>query len=190
VDRIPGHPHSVDALCTIPSRYPSSHSTILTGSSDGLMRAVQLFPTKLLGVVADHGDFPVERIAIDQNGEGRWVGSAGHEEVLKLTDLNEVFEDEDDEEAQEGGSGSEGDSGDESDKGEEEQASAAPAETRQEEKSDEEEEVKGEDGTGDSSDEEPQKKRKRKKEQDPLQAGKKRKGRNEVDAEPSFFADL
>ena len=79
------HPQSIDALCAIPSRYSNAQSTILTGSSDGLLRAVQLFPTKLLGVVADHGEFPIERIAVDMGGEGRWVGSVGHEEVLKLT---------------------------------------------------------------------------------------------------------
>lgn len=98
VDRIPGHPQSIDALCTLPSSYPSSHSTILTGSSDGLLRAVQLFPTKLLGVVADHGSFPIERIAVDLGGEGRWVGSAGHDDTLKMTNLKAVFEDEEDEE--------------------------------------------------------------------------------------------
>ncbi|EEB89391.1 hypothetical protein MPER_12513 [Moniliophthora perniciosa FA553] len=69
VDRIPGHPHSVDALCALPLSLPNvdSSSTILTGSSDGFLRAVHIFPTKLGGVVADHGDWPVERIAI---GEG------------------------------------------------------------------------------------------------------------------------
>ena len=46
-----------------------------------------------MGVVADHGDFPVERVKVDRGGEGNWVGSVGHEEVLKLTDLREVLED-------------------------------------------------------------------------------------------------
>ncbi|KZV71588.1 hypothetical protein PENSPDRAFT_751683 [Peniophora sp. CONT] len=56
VDRIPGHPHSVDALCSLSSSYPSSSNTLLTGSSDGLLRVVELFPTKLVGVVVDHRD--------------------------------------------------------------------------------------------------------------------------------------
>ncbi|EMD37007.1 hypothetical protein CERSUDRAFT_137412 [Gelatoporia subvermispora B] len=197
VDRIPGHPHSVDALCTIPSRYPSAQSTILTGSSDGIMRAVQLFPTKLLGVVADHGDFPVERIAIDQNGEGRWVGSAGHEEVLKLTDLNEVFEDDEEEEEEDGAEGKSG--GEDEDKegssdedSEAEKVAAVKEDAGEQEELDQEDEAKeAEQEDSSDSDEEPQqKKRKRNKEVDPLQALKKRKGRNEVDAEPSFFADL
>jgi len=95
VDRVPGHPNSVDALCALPSTYPSSHNTILTGSSDGLLRVIELLPTRLVGVIADHGDFPIERIAIDRAGEGRWVGSVGHDEALRMTDLREVFEDED-----------------------------------------------------------------------------------------------
>jgi len=100
VDRVPGHPHSIDALSPIPSRYPNAASTILTGSSDGLVRVVELLPSKLVGVVADHGDFPVERVKVDRSGEGDWVGSVGHEEVLKLTDLREVFEDEDSDEGE------------------------------------------------------------------------------------------
>ncbi|KAF9255863.1 hypothetical protein L218DRAFT_303555, partial [Marasmius fiardii PR-910] len=117
------HPHSVEALCTIPSRLPNvdSSSTILTGSSDGFLRAVNIFPTKLHGVVADHGEWPVERIAVseitreltldhdddsedisvvreDEQKEDDsptaglwWAGSVGHDEVLKLTDLGSFF---------------------------------------------------------------------------------------------------
>lgn len=94
------HPNSVDALCAIPSTYPSSQNTILTGSSDGLLRVIELLPTRLVGVIADHGDFPIERIAVDRAGEGRWVGSVGHDEALRMTDLREVFEDEDADEAE------------------------------------------------------------------------------------------
>lgn len=88
---INSHPHSIDALCTLPSSL-SSDSTILTGSSDGLLRVVQLFPTKLVDVIADHGELPIERIAVDRGGEGNWVGSVGHDEMLRLTDLREALE--------------------------------------------------------------------------------------------------
>lgn len=192
VDRIPGHPHSIDTLCNIPSSYPSSHSTILTGSSDGILRAVQLFPTKLLGVVADHGEFPIECVAVDRGGEGRWVGSAGHEEVLKITDLKEVFEDEDgkEDEDEDGKDDSEG----EHDEGEAEDSDAAePAMEDASQEEAEEPHEEGEDAAEDSSedDAEPEeKKRKRKQDKDPLQLVKRKKGRNEIDAERSFFADL
>ena len=200
------HPQSIDALCAIPSRYSNAQSTILTGSSDGLLRAVQLFPTKLLGVVADHGEFPIERIAVDMGGEGRWVGSVGHEEVLKLTDLQEVFEDDDGDEEEEGGEKGEGgassdvDEDKDSDDGGEGRAKAKADENAGPSKGkakDSDESGEGENMEGraaDSSDEEepdPEpRKRKRKKERDPLQAMKRRKGKNEVQAEPTFFEDL
>ena len=188
------------------------------------MRAVQLLPTKLLGVVADHGEFPIERIAVDRGGEGRWVGSAGHEEVLKLTDLKEVFEDEggdEDEEDEEDEHGGEDDSDDEdkqeaktevqeeddSDREDHEVKTAADKkkavpeddsdseadsdsdEEQDDEKQEDEAEAAAQDG---SSDEEMFKEsRKRKKpEKDPLQATKRKKGRNEIVTDPSFFADL
>ena len=188
VDRIPGHPPSIDALCAVPARYPGAAATVLTGSSDGLLRAVQVLPTRLLGVVADHGEFPIERIAVDRAGEGRWVGSVGHDEVLKMTDLKEVFEDD----------GAEDE--DEEDEGDEEDESGADGEAQEEEptKDDSESEAEPEEQPeaegADSSDDEGEaekRKRKRKKEKDPFQATKKAKARNEMEAtDASFFADL
>lgn len=182
----------------MPSRYPNAQLTLLTGSSDGLLRAVQLFPTKMLGVVADHGEFPIERIAVDMCGEGNWVGSVGHEEVLKLTDLREVFEDEGEDASDEEEGGEEGEEGasgsDDEGEGEEEQsgepAAGPPAKEDADQAASDED---AEEGKGESSDEEvdPEpRKRKRKKEKDPLLATKRKKGRNEVEAEPAFFADL
>ncbi|KAF8452491.1 WD40-repeat-containing domain protein [Boletus edulis BED1] len=189
VDRVPGHPQSVDALCALPSSYPSAHSTILTGSSDGLLRAVQLFPTKLLGVVADHGSFPIERIVIDQNGEGRWIGSAGHEDTLKMTDLKDIFEDED------------GDGDSDSDQ---DLHTAMPSDGENRPNTDvtvSEDQAHsnaipqvleanpGDESQDSDSDAPKEKKRKIKEGKDSL-AGRKKKWRNEIDAEPSFFSGL
>jgi len=145
-----------------------------------------LLPTKLLGVVADHGQFPVERILVDRGGQGHWVGSAGHEEVLKLTDLRDVFEDE--AETDEGvGEDSEenilGEGDDIEKEGEEE---ANPAEM------DHQERVEDEGSDEEKQEEDPQepKKRKRKQDKDPLARRKGKKGRNELVTDPSFFSDL
>ncbi|EKM57078.1 uncharacterized protein PHACADRAFT_27815 [Phanerochaete carnosa HHB-10118-sp] len=196
VDRIPGHPHSIDALCNIPSHYPDAQSTVLTGSSDGFLRAVQILPTKLLGVVADHGTFPVERIAVDRRGEGRWIASSGHDEVLKLTDLREVFEDDGDEEDNEGEGGEDGEEDGEveaqSNDAEEEEEAETQGEKGKKVSDSEEEPEAGLQVAEDSSDDEAfkEKKRKRKKEKDPFRAAKKTKGKNEIEADASFFADL
>lgn len=195
------HPQSIDALCAIPSRYPNAQSTILTGSSDGILRAVQLFPTKLLGVVTDHGEFPIERIAVDMGGEGRWVGSVGHEEVLKLTDLQEIFEDgegsddgEDDSDAEAAPEEEDGrDSAEEDEQGATEVAGSSTSILEEDGADDEKDNSDVEKADSGDDEEEPApepKKRKRKKEKDSLLAGRRKKGRNEVEAEPAFFADL
>lgn len=206
------HPHSIDALCNLPSSYPSSYSTILTGSSDGLLRAVQLFPTKLLGVVADHGEFPIERIAVDMGGEGHWVGSVGHDEVLRLTDLREVLEDE--VEGEELEAEDESDSDSDSDTGSKSEQSAKPSSDVEEEEEtpnlsslekkiptersqdsqDVDEQSSMDEEEADSDNDRPAKKRKTKqKVEDPLATDKKRKRKprkDEVVADPTFFADL
>jgi WD repeat-containing protein 55 len=148
---------------------------------------VQLLPTKLIGVIADHGSFPIERIAVDRGGEGRWVGSAGHEEVLKLTDLKDVFEDEDENEDKvvevEADNGEDGyggnNDGDEVNQQLEDLSKPVELDA-------------GADASGDEehdSDFPKERKRKRKQDKDVLAGGKK-KGRNQVDAEPSFFSGL
>lgn len=85
VDRIPGHPSSVDALVTLDA------DTLLTGSSDGLVRVVQVLPHKLLGVVADHEGMPVERLRRKE----RWLASIGHGSEVKMTDVGPLLEDDD-----------------------------------------------------------------------------------------------
>lgn len=131
---------------------------------------MQLLPTKLIGVIADHGSFPIERIAVDHGGDGRWVGSVGHEDLLRMTDLREVFEDEDKDE------NSEKDE-DRNDEEVDEESPANPSESVVEMSDNE------------IADTPRERKRKRKKEKDAL-VGRKKKGRNEVDAEPSFFHGL
>jgi len=189
VDRVPGHPHSVDALCTLPSSFSTSHSTILTGSSDGLLRVVQLFPTKLVGAIADHGEFPIERIAVDMDGEGRWVGSVGHDEALHLTDLQEVLEDDEEEDEEK------------DEETVEEDKTTTSVDVGKPESSDEENEgpssSEGEDGkqsavkSGPNDDN----KKRKPKQQDPLGADnrkkkKKGKGKKDVEADATFFSGL
>ena len=89
-DRFPGHPQSIDAILKI------DEDTILTGSSDGLIRAVQLLPNSLLGVLGghDHDGFPVEGLGW---GAGRrLVGSISHDEYIRLWDASLLNDDDDD----------------------------------------------------------------------------------------------
>ncbi len=144
------------------------------------MRVIELLPTRLVGVIADHGDFPVERIAIDRAGEGRWVGSVGHDEVLRLTDLREVLEDEDEGDTKVDDDDREGDaSGDDKDGGTQPDLSLAKSGSG----SGEEQE------SGDESDVAKARKRQRKDKGD-LKGQPQKRGRNQVDVDPTFFSGL
>jgi hypothetical protein len=210
----PSHPMSIDALCNLPSDIPGidASSTLLTGSSDGYVRAVQLFPTKLLGVVTDHGELPVERIAV---GEGRgqlsirpntakglgqsihrrgddsdndddekshirgpwWVGSVGHEEVLRMSNLEAFF--------LKGGKEHLDDSNSDLEAGLKilPEIEVDAAEAGNDEPANEE---------GDSDDE-PEARQARKRKIKPEKVSlkvKKRKGKNEVEVDGAFFSEL
>ncbi|KAF9027471.1 WD40-repeat-containing domain protein [Rhodocollybia butyracea] len=221
VDRIPGHPHSVDALCALPASLSNvDHtSTILTGSSDGFVRAVSVFPTTLHGVVADHGQWPVERIAVgegmsqltldddedesiestsklghpistksdteDDEREGlssqHWVGSAGHDELLKLTNLGLFFSDKDD--------GPEQAVDDREDNGDDAGVSSADEGSSSFVPPQASEDLVEQGSDSDVEPEVSRPRKRKKKEKDPL-ALKRQKGRNEVEVEGVFFADL
>ena len=51
-DRFPGHPSSIDAIVKV------DEETILTGSSDGIVRVISILPNKMLGIVGEHGHAP------------------------------------------------------------------------------------------------------------------------------------
>jgi hypothetical protein len=155
------------------------------------LRVIELLPTRLVGVIADHGDFPIERIAIDRGGEGRWVGSAGHDEVLRMTDLREVLDDEG-ERAEAEADSEDGDVERDASDGEEPVEAPLPLTTTgtaEEDSGDEEKEEADDKSSGDESDV-PKPKKRRKNEKGDLKGRPSKRGKNQVDADPSFFSGL
>jgi WD repeat-containing protein 55 len=93
-DRFPGHPASIDALLKV------DEDTVLTGSSDGVVRLVQIHPDKLLGVLGDHDGFPIEKLQF--NSSRKVVGSISHDNFIRLWDTQMLLDDdEDDDEGEE-----------------------------------------------------------------------------------------
>lgn len=84
-DRFIGHPKSVEAILKL------NEDTILTGSSDGLIRLITILPNKMIGVVGEHTDFPIERLAF--SFDKKVLGSASHDHVMKLWDVSYLLED-------------------------------------------------------------------------------------------------
>jgi len=93
-DRIPGHPMSVDALASL------SEDVLLTGASDGTVRIVTAYHAvhgnRIVAEVAQHGSYPIERIAL--SSDAAFFATASHgqpavklwrtEDALKI--LNEA----------------------------------------------------------------------------------------------------
>jgi WD40 repeat protein len=75
-DRYPGHPQSVDAIAKM------TEDMCVTGSSDGLIRVISIFPNKILGLVGEHSDMPIERLTMsfDKN----MLASSSHDKTVKL----------------------------------------------------------------------------------------------------------
>ncbi|KAJ1907220.1 WD domain repeat-containing protein 55 [Coemansia sp. IMI 209127] len=89
-DRFPGHPQSIDAICKL------TEDMCVTGSSDGLLRIVQLFPHRLVGVAGDHHALPVEKIVLSHDQE--WLASCSHDHSVHFWDIGYIFNDSDDSE--------------------------------------------------------------------------------------------
>jgi hypothetical protein len=183
------------------------------------VRAVKVLPTQLLGVVADHGDLPVERIGVgggyrqltleageygkdsgkvcnevghkgrneeqedDHQKEERsrwWVGSVGHDEVLRLTDLGAFFH----KGEAERGQGAEDPLSVDNHIDDEDYSEAELVE----ETAAEDVEVGEDPDSGEESEAPRVKKRKHKPEKNPLTV--KKKGKNSVQADHTFFDGL
>jgi WD40 repeat protein len=84
-DRFPGHPQTVDCMLKIDER------TVITGSSDGLIRVVQIQPNKVLGIIGDHEGFPVEGICA--SNDKKQLGSFAHDEIVRFWDISMFAED-------------------------------------------------------------------------------------------------
>lgn len=91
--RFRGHPHSVDTLLKL------DEDTVLTGSSDGIIRVVSIQPDKFLGLLGDHEDFPVESIKFSR--DKTWIGSVSHDDKIRFWHAEYLFEEDDDDEEEE-----------------------------------------------------------------------------------------
>lgn len=88
-DRFPGHPGSVECIEV------TSDDVVCTGCEDGKMRAVQLFPTRFLGVLGHHNGFTVESLSVSH--DSKLLASSSHDQCIKFWDLSSI-EDEKNEE--------------------------------------------------------------------------------------------
>ncbi|KAJ8544742.1 hypothetical protein K7X08_017325 [Anisodus acutangulus] len=83
-------PNSIDALLKL------DEDRVITGSENGLISLVGILPNKIIQPIAEHSEYPVERLAFSH--DRKYLGSASHDNLLKLWDLNELLQDSEDDE--------------------------------------------------------------------------------------------
>ncbi|KAF8926609.1 hypothetical protein BGZ52_005391, partial [Haplosporangium bisporale] len=97
-DRFIGHPNSIDTICKI------DENTVATGSSDGIIRVIDILPNKFQGIVGEHDDFPIEVIRLSH--DKTYLASCSHDDTVRFWDVRYMTsereeEDDDSDEAKE-----------------------------------------------------------------------------------------
>ena len=96
-----GHPHSVDHMVKI------DEDTILSASSDGILRFVSIQPNKLVGALdasKEHDNMPIE--GLELSSAKSFIATTSHDKLIRLFDLRSFLggDGHEDEEVDEDGS--------------------------------------------------------------------------------------
>lgn len=81
-DRFALRAESIDCMV------PVTESLLCTGSTDGIIRAVNILPNRVVGSVGQHAGEPVEELALSHCG--RFLASSGHDQHLKFWDMAQL----------------------------------------------------------------------------------------------------
>ena len=86
-DRIVGHPNSIDTMIMY------DEDTVITGSEDGLIRAVSVLPNKIIAVLSDPTDqdeevFHIQRVAISH--DRMLLASCSLDDIVKIIDITHL----------------------------------------------------------------------------------------------------
>lgn len=77
-------PNPVDALL----KYDEDR--VITGSSNGIISLVGILPNKIIQPIAEHSEYPVERLAFSH--DKKLLGSISHDNMLKLWDMDGLLQ--------------------------------------------------------------------------------------------------
>ena len=83
-DRLIGHPNSIDSMIKL------DENTILTGSEDGFLRGVSIYPNKIVSVLGNHSEddehFPIQKISLSHCRN--FVASCSHDNSIKFYEIS------------------------------------------------------------------------------------------------------
>lgn len=80
-----GHPNSIDSIVKL------DENTILTGSEDGFLRGVSIYPNKIISILGNHSEddehFPIQKISLSHCKN--FVASCSHDSSIKFYEISE-----------------------------------------------------------------------------------------------------
>ncbi|KAL6145282.1 hypothetical protein ACLB2K_055970 [Fragaria x ananassa] len=77
-------PNSVDALLKL------DEDRLIAASETGLISLVGILPNRIIQPIAEHSDYPVERLAFSH--DKKFLGSIAHDQLLKLWDMDDILQ--------------------------------------------------------------------------------------------------
>ncbi len=82
-DRLIGHPNSIESMVKL------DENTVLTGSEDGILRGVGVYPNKILACLGQHSEddehFPIQKLALSHCKN--FVASCSHDSSIKFYEI-------------------------------------------------------------------------------------------------------
>lgn len=77
-------PNSIDALLKL------DEDRVITASENGVISLVGILPNRIIQPIAEHSEYPVERLAFSH--DKKFLGSISHDNMLKLWDLDDLLQ--------------------------------------------------------------------------------------------------
>ncbi|XP_072256786.1 WD repeat-containing protein 55 [Pyxicephalus adspersus] len=81
-DRFAVKAESIDCMI------PINDNIVCTGSMDGVIRAINILPNRVIGTVGQHPGEPIEQLA--KSHDGKYLGSCGHDQKVKFWDISSI----------------------------------------------------------------------------------------------------
>ncbi|GFS39420.1 transducin family protein [Actinidia rufa] len=77
-------PNYIDTLLKL------DEDRVITGSESGLISLVGILPNRIIQPIAEHSEYPVERLAFSH--DKKFLGSISHDHTLKLWDMDDLLQ--------------------------------------------------------------------------------------------------
>ncbi|XP_068133908.1 WD repeat-containing protein 55 isoform X2 [Hyperolius riggenbachi] len=81
-DRFAVKAESIDCMI------PINDHIVCTGSMDGVVRAINILPNRVIGTVGQHPGEPIEQLA--KSRDGKFLASCGHDQKVKFWDISAI----------------------------------------------------------------------------------------------------